>query len=76
MSLPDDVAKIEAELKAIGKTPTELCREAGIAHTTFMRWRDGTFEPTLKNWRAVEQALQRLKTSPPKIGAPGEGAAA
>ena len=75
MALPDDIVRIEGELKGIGRTPTELCREAGIAHTTFIRWREGRFEPTLRNWRAVEVALQRLKARgqpEPAASAPGE----
>lgn len=77
MALPDDIVRIEEELKGIGRTPTELCREAGIAHTTFMRWREGKFEPTLRNWRAVEDALRRLKARgqrKPAVSAPDEAA--
>lgn len=77
MALSEDIVQIEGELARIGVTPTELCREAGIAHSTFIRWREGKFEPTLRNWRAVESALLRLKARSEQAdaaSAPGEAA--
>jgi transcriptional regulator with XRE-family HTH domain len=47
---PDE---IEAKAAAVGKSMADVCREAGIAPSTFSRWRRGETEPTLGVYRRI-----------------------
>ncbi len=40
-------AEIEARAKCNGLTVRDLCQRAGVAHSTFTRWRAGKTQPTL-----------------------------
>lgn len=40
-----------------GITIAEVCRRAGIAHTTFGRWRRGETEPTLDVYRRIRAVV-------------------
>lgn len=40
-------AEIEARAEEAGLTMADVCRAAGIAITTFWRWKTGQTEPTL-----------------------------
>lgn len=42
----------------------EVCREAGIAPSTFSRWRRGETEPTLGVYRRVCEAVGVAVTEP------------
>lgn len=48
---------VEAQAKAAGLSVAKLCRDAGIAHSTFTRWRAGTTEPTLDVLRRLSRAI-------------------
>jgi transposase-like protein len=39
MALVEDMLAIEARLDASGRTVADLCREAGLARSTWDRWR-------------------------------------
>lgn len=45
--------EIERMARERGMTIPDLCRAAGIAHTTFYRWRTGTHELTLGVYRRL-----------------------
>lgn len=47
---PKDVEKLAA---AAGKSMAEVCREAGVAPSTFTRWKAGQTEPTLGVYRRL-----------------------
>lgn len=44
-----------------GITIAEVCRRAGIAHTTFGRWRRGETEPTLDVYRRIRAVVVPAK---------------
>lgn len=58
--ITETIKDIEAKLKEAGKTVDDLCAAAGIARTTWQRWRNGEVGPTLAKWQAVERALSGL----------------
>ena len=60
MLLPADIPLIEANLAKAGLSPSDLCREAGIATTTWWRWRDGKFQPRMSVWNGVISTYNRL----------------
>ena len=56
------VAQIEAGLTDSGFTVADLCRKAGIAQTTWGRWKSGKFEPRDKTKELVIDAYNALTT--------------
>lgn len=63
--------EIEARAVARGQTMAEVCRAAGVAPSTFTRWKAGRTEPTLGVYRRLVAAV----TVPPKQAASVEAAA-
>ena len=53
---PQDIERMANDR---GITIAEVCRRAGIAHTTFGRWRRGETEPTLDVYRRIRAAVQK-----------------
>jgi transcriptional regulator with XRE-family HTH domain len=49
--------QIEAKAAACGKSMAEVCRDAGIAQSTWSRWRRGETEPTLGVYRRLCEAV-------------------
>jgi transcriptional regulator with XRE-family HTH domain len=64
MAFSDDMAGIEDRIRANGRSIRQLCIEAGIARSTWDRWRRGETEPNTKTWRAVMTAADVLTTPP------------
>lgn len=56
----ETVAKIETGLSAKGLTVADLCRKAGIAQTTWGRWKGGKFEPRDTTKKLVIDAYNDL----------------
>lgn len=59
----DFKSKLEAvrqQMEAAKLSVTQVCREAGLARSTWDRWLRGETEPNFKSWRAVEEAVARL----------------
>lgn len=52
---PADIERMAAEA---GITVPELCRRAGIAHTTFYRWKRDETQPTLRIYERIRKALR------------------
>ena len=50
-------SEIETLASAQDMTMTEACRRAGIAYSTFTRWRKGETEPTLSVYRRLCDAV-------------------
>ena len=48
---------IERRADAAGLSIKDVCERAGIAHTTFYRWKAGKTEPTLDVYRRIRDAL-------------------
>lgn len=55
------IHEIEKEAKAAGIYVAELCRTAGIAHTTFVRQRKGKTDGKISTLQKLEAALKKLK---------------
>jgi len=51
-----DVERLAGEA---GLSIKDVCARAGIAHTTFYRWKSGKTEPTLDVYRRILDALPR-----------------
>ena len=60
---PSDIEALAAEA---GKSIAQVCRDAGIAQSTFSRWKRGTTEPTLDVYRRLRDAA--TKPLPSKLG--------
>lgn len=63
MALTDEMDLIETRLKAAGHTVTKLCETAGLARSTWDRWRRGETEPNFKSWRLAKEAADMLLRS-------------
>lgn len=59
LTLPE-IETIEARIAQAGKTIADLCREAGIAQTTWGRWKRGEFFPSYRTAQKVKDAVERL----------------
>lgn len=42
-------------------SPSELCRAAGLAPATALRWRGGENGPTMRTWGKVTEAAAAIK---------------
>lgn len=62
--------KLDAQRKAIGITPSVLCRRAGIRKETYTRWKNSKRKPRLESVQLVCEALGlnpvTLEPLPPK----------
>jgi transcriptional regulator with XRE-family HTH domain len=57
-------AAIEAMARAAGLTMTEVCRRAGLAQSTFTRWKAGKTAPTLEAYRKLLQVVRTPAPTP------------
>jgi transcriptional regulator with XRE-family HTH domain len=57
-------AQMEARARDAGLSLVELCERAGIALSTFYRWRSGDTSPSIDVYRRLEAASE-----PPKVAA-------
>jgi predicted transcriptional regulator len=57
-------AEIEAKAKAAGLSIGDLCRSAGIALSTFYRWRAGETSPTLDVYQRLRDACEPARADP------------
>ncbi len=55
-----DIASMEASLAERGIPVSLLCRRAGIAETTWGRWKRREFHPSFRAWRDVSSAFHDL----------------
>jgi hypothetical protein len=60
MTAEIDIAGSESRLRDAGKTIADLCRLAGVAQTTWHRWKTKGHQPRLTSRRAVVAALEEL----------------
>lgn len=65
MTLQDEIDAIESRVRAKGRTVRDLCIEAGVARSTWDRWRRGETEPNMKTLRQVRAAADALAPPPP-----------
>jgi transcriptional regulator with XRE-family HTH domain len=57
-------SEIEAEAAAAGLSMAEVCRRAGVAQSTFTRWKSGKTEPTLDVYRKLRDAASLSSGGP------------
>lgn len=57
---PNSIPLMEAALAERGIPVAELCRRAGVAETTWGRWKKGAVSPTFKSWDAVSASYHGL----------------
>lgn len=51
--------EIESKASESGLSMAEVCRRAGIAHSTFTRWKAGRTDPTLDVYRKLRDVVAR-----------------
>lgn len=56
-------SQIEAQAKEAGLSVVELCKKAGVAPSTFFRWRAATTSPTLDMYQKIVGALPERQTA-------------
>lgn len=54
------VAEFIAACAQAGTSAEAVIKEAGIHRGVWHRWKTGAFSPNLRNWGAVQNALERL----------------
>ena len=57
----DVVEDLERRAATAGVSVSALCREAGVARSTFTRWKSRQAEPTIRVLRLLDEALERLQ---------------
>ena len=57
------ITEIEESLAEAGLTVKRLCEEAGIAETTWSRWKNGSFFPSHLKWQKIKIAFESLMAS-------------
>lgn len=55
-----DIEDVEAKLAGAGSNVAEMCRLAGIAQTTWGRWKRGKFHPSYRTQRKVTEAIREI----------------
>lgn len=60
---PDDIERMAIER---GMLMAEVCAKAGVAQTTFWRWKNSKTEPTLAVYRRIVEAVSAPGTEPPE----------
>lgn len=75
MNIQTLIADAESRAQAGGLSIDDLCKAAGIARSTWQRWKSGATEPTMRTWRRVEDALPpQPEPEPEPESAEGEAA--
>ena len=66
MSIPDLVADFQARAKAAGLPMKAVCEKAGVAQSTFSRWKSGVMGPSYLTVQRLEEALAELESAQPE----------
>jgi transcriptional regulator with XRE-family HTH domain len=56
----DQMNRIEKAAESKDVSLSEFFKKAGIAPSTWTRWRAGKTEPTFKTWRKVEETAREM----------------
>lgn len=57
MTFADTVRRVEARLREADVAVNDFCARAGIARSTWTRWKSGGMAPNLATWDKVKAAL-------------------
>jgi hypothetical protein len=60
MATKDEITEFETRANKAGLKIAAVLREAGIDRSLWTRWKNGSVEPRLVSWRAVEAAAEKL----------------
>ncbi len=52
------VEDLEAQAREAGKSISEVCRQAGVARSTFTRWKSGDNEPNVRTLQKISDVLK------------------
>lgn len=66
MNLQSALCEVRSRLTETGTSVAALCREAGVARSTWDRWERHETQPNLATWLLVQGALERLTAPAPK----------
>lgn len=55
--------QIERRAKRAGVDMGIICRRAGVARSVFTRWKNGTYEPHLDNYRRLVLAVKEARVN-------------
>lgn len=61
---PDNIPEMETVLEKRGVPVAQLCEKAGIAKTTWWRWRERRASPNFETWDGVVKAYETLIDAP------------
>ena len=57
------VEELEARAKAVGLSLNEVCRQAGVARSTFTRWKSGDHTPTIRVLQKMDEVVSDEETA-------------
>lgn len=60
MDLREEIVAIEGRLAQVSKTPADLCAQAGVARSTWQRWKSGATTPNFRTWQGVQAACDAI----------------
>jgi hypothetical protein len=60
MSIPAEISVLESRLSEARIPLSRVFTKAEIDRSTWSRWRAGSVDPTMGNWRAVQEAVDNL----------------
>lgn len=69
MVFPENIPEMEAELAKLSIPVSTLCDRAGIAQSTWGRWKNGSYQPTFRAWGGVASAYADLIAGSPQTPA-------
>jgi transcriptional regulator with XRE-family HTH domain len=58
-----DPAELHQRAKAVGLSIRELCERAGVAASTFVRWKRGAHNVNIENYRKLRDVLREAEAS-------------
>jgi len=64
MPLIDDMNEMESRLRANGQSVSKLCDRAGLARSTWDRWKRQETAPNFKSWDAIREAVEEIAPLP------------
>lgn len=60
MLVRQTLERVEGRLAGTGRTVGDLCDQAGIARSTWQRWKSGLHSPNMKTLEAVVATAERI----------------
>jgi len=56
-----DLEDLERRIRAAGLTPAKACQQAGLAKSTWHRWKSGFTQPTIRSLEKLEAVVAELE---------------